>query len=135
VGPGTLQLNNKAVTPDTYSGGTILTNAAVLRFDQANDVGTGAITFGGATPATTTSAAWSLNNDIILSAGTANTLGQSATGTGGLSLSGPLTSATSAPGSWTTVGAAPASSGGQQSVTVMAGGSVQFYQLANPTAQ
>jgi hypothetical protein len=44
-------------------------------------------------------------------------------------------SATGVPGSWSAEGAAPVLSGGQLSVTVPAGGTAQYYQLVNPTAQ
>jgi autotransporter-associated beta strand protein len=45
------------------------------------------------------------------------------------------TSASGLPGSWSAAGTAPVSAGGQLTVTVTAGGSGQFYQLADPTAQ
>jgi autotransporter-associated beta strand protein len=45
------------------------------------------------------------------------------------------TSASGLPGSWSAAGTAPVSAGGQLTVTVTAGGSGQFYQLANPAAQ
>ena len=45
------------------------------------------------------------------------------------------TSASGLPGSWSVVGTAPVNAGGQLTVTVTAGGSAQFYQLADPTAQ